>query len=88
MFSIGLFVAIRRIQMLNQSAALAHIEHLKAAADCEDREIMRQRCFDQRGFDSVALRIRRLRFRLRAFAIAGGIYIRSAGQNQSLKTSQ
>jgi hypothetical protein len=61
--------------MLNQGPALTHIENLKATADCEYREILRERLFHERSFQGIALSVRRFRFSLSYFTVEGGIDI-------------
>jgi hypothetical protein len=70
---------VRRVQMLDQRSTLADVEHLKAAADCEYRKILRKRFFHEGRFQGVALWVRRFRFRLFCFTVERGIDIRSAG---------
>jgi hypothetical protein len=68
-------MTVRRVQMLDQGSTLTHIENLKSTADCEYREILRERLFHEHRFQGITLRVRRFRFSLPYFTVEGGIDI-------------
>jgi hypothetical protein len=79
---VGPFMPVQRVQMLDQGPTLAYVENLKAAADCEYRQIARERLFHERRFQGVALSVRRFRFSLPCLTLELRIDIRSASQHQ------
>ncbi len=77
-------VMIRCVQVLDERAAMGHIEDLKTTADSKQRNVRNQRVGDERQFNLVAFVVRLFRLFISDCAIAGGIHVRTAHQQDAV----
>ena len=74
--------------MLDQSAAMLHVQNLQAPANCEQGQVALERFRDQGCFQSVALVVGRFGLRMSLLAVPLRVHIPTACQQQAGKPVQ
>jgi 23S rRNA (uracil1939-C5)-methyltransferase len=85
---VGQIARLRAGQVLNQRPPAGHVQHLRAAADREQRHVFRQRLACQRELVRIALAIELDRRMPIGFAVLDGVHIRAAGQQHAVAIMQ
>ena len=72
-------------EVLVERAAAGDVHDLHPAADAEERQVALHRAAGQRELEGVALGHRPDRLRVRRLAVAGGVHVGPAGEQQAVE---